>query len=89
MKSLKEKFGKFEMSKEQVKAVKGGWWFQTIPGDNDSSGGGNNGSGGHCPPNISEAWCHNSWTYGCGDAVCLDPDGYNACIATCISCHKC
>ncbi len=24
MKSLKEKFGKFEMSKEQVKAVKGG-----------------------------------------------------------------
>jgi hypothetical protein len=25
MKSLKEKFGKFEMSKEQVKAVKGGY----------------------------------------------------------------
>ncbi len=39
MKSLKEKFGKFEMSKEEVKKISGGSYFQSIPTDEDDGDG--------------------------------------------------
>jgi hypothetical protein len=106
MKSLKEKFGKFEISKDKVKNIKGGTFGCTRdiytgqcvtenPDDGENGGaypGGNGNSAGgvHCPPGISEAWCHNLWTYECGAGqVCYDPNGYYACIATCTSCRKC
>ena len=102
MKSLKEKFGKFEMSKEQVKKVSGGnpdgeplclssGGTELPPTYEDPCGGsGGGGIGGHCPPGISESWCHNRYTYPCGNnQVCFDPNGYYACISTCIACKKC
>jgi hypothetical protein len=46
--------------------------------------------GGHCPRQISEDFCHTTWSNPCGDGcVSVNMAGFNACMNTCRACGAC